>query len=61
MYLEYDGMKTTALFDLANDPLQKKNLAGTVPAVQGRLEHFIMAYLQQYNNRLIENRMVVEE
>jgi phosphoglycerol transferase MdoB-like AlkP superfamily enzyme len=59
-YIEYDGQKTTSLFDLKNDLMQRNNLAGRVPEVQGRLEKFLVAYLQQYNNRLIENRLIVE-
>ncbi len=59
-YLEFDGNRTTALFDLNVDLMQKKNLAGTRPEVQKELETFIKAYLQQYNNRLIENRLLLD-
>ncbi len=59
-YLESDGAKTTSLFDLKNDLLQKKNLRGSRPEIQSELESFLKAYLQQYNNRLIENRLIIE-
>jgi len=59
-YLEYDGGKTTSLYDLQKDPMQDMNLAGKSPE-QKSLEHFLRAYIQQYNNRLIENRMMLEE
>ena len=59
-YMEYNGTQTTSLFDLRNDLLQTKNLAGTLPKVQTSMETFIRAYLQQYNNRLIENRMLID-
>lgn len=59
-YLEHDGTKTTSLFNLRKDPLQKSNLAKKEAAKQAELEKFFGAYLQQYNNRLIENRLVVE-
>jgi len=58
--LEFNGVKTTALFDLRNDKLQKNNLAGKNLSVMKILEDFLKAYLQQYNNRLIENRLTTE-
>ncbi len=60
-YLEFNGSRSTALFNIGKDPLQKNNLVGREKEVQGRLEHFIKAYIQQYNNRLIENRMTVDD
>ena len=60
-YLEFNGSRSTALFNIKKDPLQQNNLVGKEKEVQGRLELFINAYIQQYNNRLIENRMTVEE
>ena len=58
--LEFNGVKTIALFDLRNDHLQKTNLAGKNLPVMKSLEGFLKAYLQQYNNRLIENRLTTE-
>ena len=58
--LEFDGIKTTALFDLRKDKMQKNNLAGKKLPVMKSLEDFLKAYLQQYNNRLIENRLTSE-
>lgn len=58
-YIEYDGQKTTSLFDLKEDMLQKQNLAGKRPDQEKKLERFLKAYLQQYNNRLIENRLTI--
>jgi phosphoglycerol transferase MdoB-like AlkP superfamily enzyme len=57
--LEFDGNRTTGLFDLKSDPLQKHNLAGMKLPAQEGLETFIKAYIQQYNNRLVENRLSV--
>ncbi|MEI7500424.1 MAG: sulfatase-like hydrolase/transferase [Bacteroidota bacterium] len=59
-YLEYNGTKSTALFNITNDPLQSNNLIGKENEVQARMELFIKAYIQQYNNRLIENRMTID-
>jgi phosphoglycerol transferase MdoB-like AlkP superfamily enzyme len=58
--IESDGVRTTALFDLKKDPLQHNNLAGKGIPEQARQELFLKAYLQQYNNRMIENRLMVE-
>lgn len=58
--LEFDGMKSTAFFDLRNDKLQKNDLAGKKLPVMKNLESFLKAYLQQYNNRLIEDRLTTE-
>lgn len=59
-YMEFDGIKTTALYNLKTDPLQKNNIATIEKKERGRLEQFIKAYVQQYNNRVIENRMYVD-
>jgi phosphoglycerol transferase MdoB-like AlkP superfamily enzyme len=58
--LEFNGVKTTTLFNLRNDSLQKTNLVGKNLPVMKSLEDFLKAYLQQYNNRLIENRLTTE-
>jgi phosphoglycerol transferase MdoB-like AlkP superfamily enzyme len=58
--LEYDGEHTTAFFNLDKDPLQQNNIAGKGNPVQAKQEIFLKAYLQQYNNRMIENRLMVE-
>ena len=58
--LEFNGIQTTAFFDLNKDKLQKTNLVGKHLPVMKSLEDFLKAYLQQYNNRLIENRLTTE-
>ncbi|MDP1623145.1 MAG: sulfatase-like hydrolase/transferase [Bacteroidales bacterium] len=60
-YLENNGTRTTALFDMEKDPLQTNNLIGKADEVQGKMETFISAYIQQYNNRLIENRLSIDD
>lgn len=57
--IQHNTSETVALFDLAADPLQKNNLAGRRPEVQARMEKKVKAVIQQYNNRMIENRMTV--
>jgi len=58
--LEFNGIKTTAFFNLRNDEMQKINLATKNLPVMKSLEDFLKAYLQQYNNRLIEDRLTAE-
>jgi hypothetical protein len=58
--LEFNGIKTTTFFNLRKDSLQKTNLVGKNLPVMKSLEDFLKAYLQQYNNRLIEDRLTTE-
>jgi phosphoglycerol transferase MdoB-like AlkP superfamily enzyme len=58
--LEFDGEKSRALYHTKNDPLMRNNLLSIEPARALEMEILLKAYIQQYNNRLIENRMTVE-
>ena len=58
--LEFNGEKSTALYDLWNDPMQRTNLVDKNIPVNDSLVLFIKAYIQQYNNRIIENRLTAE-
>lgn len=58
--LEFDGTRPVALFDLRSDKLQRTNLLGTKEKKQKDLELFLKAYIQQYNNRVIENRLTLD-
>lgn len=57
--LLYNGEKTIALYDRNADPLLKYNLAGKKPATQTAMEQMAKAFIQQYNNRLIEDKLTV--
>ncbi len=59
-YLEYNGTGCTSLFDITKDPMLKENLVSKGKPEKKNLELFIRAYIQQYNNRLIENRMMID-
>ena len=59
-YLEFDGNSSTNLYNLENDPLQKVNILPREKREKEKLELFIKAFIQQYNNRVIENRLVTE-
>lgn len=57
--LVFDGQKSTALFNLKTDRLNKKNLVDLSPIVQSHMEKQLKAFIQQYNNRMIKNQLTV--
>lgn len=59
--IQHDMENTIALYDLSTDPLQKDNLVEKNPAEQSRMEKKVKAVIQQYNNRMVENRMTYEQ
>ena len=59
-YMEHNGSVCTGFFDLAKDPMQAENLVSKGNPEIKKLDLFIKAYIQQYNNRLIENRMIID-
>jgi phosphoglycerol transferase MdoB-like AlkP superfamily enzyme len=58
--LEFDGTRSTGLFDLRTDNLQRNNLVSKGLPVKGTMELFMKAFIQQYNNRIIENRLTTD-
>lgn len=54
----FDGNKTTGLYNLKEDPLQKDNLIGEVDLPGG--ERLMKAYIQQYINRMREDRLTLK-
>jgi phosphoglycerol transferase MdoB-like AlkP superfamily enzyme len=58
--LEFNGSRTLSFFDLKSDPLQKKNLVSENLPLMKKMEQFLKAYIQQYNNRVVENRLTAE-
>ncbi len=59
-YIEFDGEKATSLYDMKNDPLQQRDILTSEPVAAERLTLFLKAYIQQYNNRLTENRLIID-
>lgn len=57
--LQFDGARSVGLYNFKTDFMIKHNVVGTLPRVQQRMETFIKAFIQQYNNRLIDNKLVV--
>jgi phosphoglycerol transferase MdoB-like AlkP superfamily enzyme len=59
-YYEFNGTQGTSLFDLSKDKLQRQNVIKTEKEVNARLEQFMKAFIQQYSNRVIENRLIID-
>lgn len=58
--LQWDGEKTVALYNVRTDPMLKSNLKGTLPDMQSKMETEIMAQIQQYMIRMVEDRLCIE-
>lgn len=59
--LQFNGISTTGLYDLCHDPLLTQNLVESEKDIRARMELLAKAFMQQYVNRMIENRMTVPE
>ncbi|WP_082893549.1 LTA synthase family protein [Rufibacter ruber] len=56
-FLQFDGTKTLGLFNYQEDKLLKHNLKDQLPQVRTFMENQLKAFIQQYNNRMLENRL----
>ena len=52
-----DGIKTNALYNLKQDRQATKNLMEEQPQVKQAMEQRLKAFIQQYNNRMINNQL----
>ena len=59
--LRFRDGKTTGLFNYKKDPLLKKNILGSNETDIQAMENRLKAFIQQYVNRLIENRLTAEK
>lgn len=57
--LQFDGRKTVGLYNYQEDKLLKINLTGKVPDVQKPMELQVKAFIQQYSNRMLDDRLTV--
>ena len=55
--LQFDGQRTSGLYDYTHDRLLKTNLKDKLPVIRDSLELKLKAYIQQYHNRLVEDKM----
>ena len=57
--LVFDGTRSLGLFNFIEDKLMQNNLLGNFPEMEKRMEDRIKGVIQQYNNRMIEDRLTV--
>ncbi len=60
-YLSFDGTNTIGLYNWKKDPLLKHNLAKTQPKIKQEMEAFIKAYIQSFNDRVVNNNLVLRK
>jgi len=60
LYL-YNGLTNTGFYHLKSDVLLSKNLSGQFPDIEKRMEQKIKAIIQQYHNRMLDNRLTAEK
>ncbi len=56
-----DGTKSISLFNLKTDRNTTKNLIDQLPAVKSAMEQKLKAFIQQYNNRMINNQLTYKK
>ncbi|MEP6845162.1 MAG: LTA synthase family protein, partial [Panacibacter sp.] len=59
--LFFDGIKSKGLYNYRADRLFKNNLIDSGPAMAANMEKHLKAFIQQYNNRLIGNKLTVDK
>lgn len=58
-YLAFNGTQSLALYNFKEDPLLKENLLAIKTEKAKILENFIKAYIQSFNERMIENNLTL--
>ena len=57
--LHFDGHAAVGLYDYRQDRLLKENLLGQRPQVEREMQTLLEAVIQQYANRMVDNRLTV--
>ncbi len=58
--LQFDGTKTIGLYDFKKDRFLRKNLMTQLPDTSRVMEDQLKAFIQQYNNRMVDDNLTVE-
>jgi arylsulfatase A-like enzyme len=58
--LHWDGKRTVGLYRYRDDPLLKHDLTSAKPQVRARLERLLKAVVQQFNTRMLDDRLTTE-
>lgn len=59
-FMTHNGNEALSLFNLKRDPLESDNIVKNSPEVVDSLEVSLKAFIQQYNNRMIHNKLTVD-
>lgn len=59
--IQFDGQHTVGFYNYVKDPLLKQDLKGKMPEQETYMQSRIKAFIQQYNNRMVEDELVVGE
>jgi arylsulfatase A-like enzyme len=57
--LHWDGKRTVGLYQYRTDPLLEQDLSARAPELRSRMERLMKAVIQQYNTRMIDDRLTV--
>ncbi|MBS1558668.1 MAG: LTA synthase family protein [Bacteroidetes bacterium] len=58
--LQFDGVKIKSLYQFKSDLLLKNNLMKALPDTVRTMEKYLKAFIQQYNNRMVDNALTIE-
>ncbi len=58
--LQFDGSKAVALYQFKRDRTLKNNLVNQLSDTTQSMEISLKAFIQQYNNRMVDNNMTIE-
>lgn len=58
--LRFDGTRAVALYDFRHDPNLSQDILSAKPEVAAKLEVILKAYIQQYNNRMVDDNLTME-
>jgi phosphoglycerol transferase MdoB-like AlkP superfamily enzyme len=58
--LQFNGTRSVGLYQFKTDKLLEENVIEDNPDIVGAMEQKIKAIVQQYNNRMIEDRLIVK-
>lgn len=58
--LMFDGKRTISLYKFKQDIMLKNDIKAEQPDLVKELEQYIKAIIQQYNNRMVDDKLVVE-
>ena len=59
--IQFDGEKTVGVYNYKDDFTLKNNLLGKNPLVDEALLKRLKAFIQQYNNRMVDNKLILDQ